>query len=214
MIDTQTLQEDKEHLREILSRQDFLAYQKQDENTLNELLNIIKEKIKQLFPDMDISITAGHNETISAVVIICVIAMLVWLIYWFSKQTVRQREWAAKIALTDAELKETYHDYLLKAQHLGKKGERRQGVRYAFLSLLFFMDHQEWIRLEKWKTNLEYGWELQESNQAWKNLFQRWVVVFERVWYGKCSIDGSEFDQYINEIAASIREGEACEQVE
>jgi hypothetical protein len=40
------------------------------------------------------------------------------------------------------------------------------------------------------------------------------AVVFERVWYGKLSVDGGEFERYLGEIEAGIRKEETGGPVE
>jgi preprotein translocase subunit SecG len=82
----------------------------------------------------------------------------------------------------------------------------RLAVRWHYLKILFILDKNRIITFSPFKTNIDYGNEIRnsESNSATtevkgRNLygtFRELSRVYEFVWYGKFDIDNNDYGQY------------------
>ncbi|WP_409343161.1 DUF4129 domain-containing protein [Paenibacillus sp. MBLB4367] len=200
--------DDKERLRDILERDEYRAYDQSGGGTsLWELFGRWLKKLFDFFPSLHVSDGAG--SAIAYALAVVVFGLLVWAIYWFSKQLVRQGAFRPKPMLTDEELTWSHRDYLQKAETLKAEGAWREGVRYVFLALLFYMQERSWIAVEKWKTNWEYGEELQRSREGLVPLFRGSAKLFDRVWYGKEPIDEAGLTAFYEQVRETVGETEA-----
>jgi hypothetical protein len=207
-----SLEKDREILKEILSRDEFTVYYSQSQSTFAQLLEKVFKWIGERFPHF--SLTEKAVDNISWGLVVVTAALLLFLIYWLVRQVRRQIRLKGGPGLSGGRLVTDYNYYLKQAKEFGSRGDWKEGIRHAFLSLLFFLDHCGWVRVEKWKTNFEYGMELRDKNCAWYETFRGMAVFFDRVWYGKLSVDGGEFERYLGEIEAGIRKGETDGPVE
>lgn len=206
VVNSSAVEQDQQHLSEILARQEFEVYRQQGQGVFTELVEKLLEWLKDLFPGISVTGKSAHIATLALAV--TVTALFLFLVYWFSKHIVRERKLEQELFLRGKEKTKGYADYLHKAKELGHKGEWREGIRYAFFSLLLFLDIKNKIQVEKWKTNMEYAIELQESSLAWKEPFCRLALLFERSWYGRSVIEGEDFDRYLDEIEKRVGEEE------
>jgi hypothetical protein len=194
-----TLPEDKEKLKGILSRDEYTAYTGAGQNPLWAWLLRLYRKLKSYFPDLHLP-----GQTINWLTIILLFVLMAgiaWAIYWFSKQIIRQRRIAAKPYLSPGELSRSYLYYWLQAQELGEAGLWREGVRSVFLTLLFFLEEQELIRVQKWKTNWEYAQEIAEADPVWVQLFHESSIRFEQIWYGKEEVSEPVYRAMVASVA-------------
>ncbi|MFZ5597208.1 MAG: DUF4129 domain-containing protein [Bacillota bacterium] len=200
------LEEDREHLREILSRDEFTAYHVNKEDFPGRLLERLWEKIMELLSL--VPVPGGHAKDF---LVPAVAAVLVALLLYAGYRMVMSllgrrrllRDHGGKVESSPGR----YTDLLLRARELGATGEWREGIRYAYLALLFYMESKNWIRVEKWKTNFEYMLELNESNRELSEAFRSRAGIFERVWYGKGAVDESLFMRYVSWIEEDIEGG-------
>jgi hypothetical protein len=206
VVNSSAMEQDQQHLSEILARQEFEVYRQQGQGVFTELVEKLLEWLKDLFPG--ISVTGKSVHIVTLALAITVTALFLFLVYWFSKHIVKERKLDQELFLRGKEKTKSYADYLQKAKELGQKGEWREGIRYAFFSLLLFLDIKDKIRVEKWKTNMEYAVELQESSLVWKEPFRRLALLFERSWYGRSVVEGKDFDRYLDEIEKRVGEEE------
>ena len=66
-----------------------------------------------------------------------------------------------------------------------------QAVRLYYLAIIKELSLKKWVKWKKDKTNRDYIREL--SNTTFQNGFRNVTNVFERVWYGKQDLGGSDF---------------------
>jgi hypothetical protein len=198
--------EDKEHLRHILDQGEYTAYHQTQHNGLWAWIKKAFLKLWDLLPPLHLSNGAG--KTITYLLALSVLGLLVWAIYWFVKQIVRQGRYKKKLVLTDAELMWVWRDYMVKAEQLHAAGTWREGVRYVFLALLFYMQERKWVSIEKWKTNWEYSEELKRNHGEWLPFFQSSAKLFDRIWYGKEFIDEAGLLLFLEEVREIIRDSE------
>lgn len=80
-------------------------------------------------------------------------------------------------------------DFLTEAERLYRAGDYAQAIIYLFSHQLLGLDRRHWVRLVKGKTNRQYVREVRRSPAATANelasVFQRTVLLFEEVFFGK-----------------------------
>lgn len=72
-----------------------------------------------------------------------------------------------------------------------EKENYTQAVRLYYLAIIKELSLKKWVRWKKDKTNRDYIREL--SNTSFQHGFRNVTNVFERVWYGKQNLGGSDF---------------------
>lgn len=72
-----------------------------------------------------------------------------------------------------------------------EKKDYPQAVRLYYLAILKELSLKKWIKWKKDKTNRDYIRELNNTN--FQNGFKNVTRMFERVWYGKQELGGSDF---------------------
>ncbi|RAV16438.1 DUF4129 domain-containing protein [Paenibacillus contaminans] len=200
--------DDKERLRDILEGGEYKAYYDSGGESLWDIFGRWLRKLFDFFPALHVS--DGTGSVIAYGLAAVVFFMLVWAIYWFSKQIVRHgRVRPGKPLLTDEELTWSLRDYMQKAEALKAEGAWRESVRFLFLALLFYMQERSWVTVEKWKTNWEYGEELQRSREGLVPLFRSSAGLFDRVWYGKEPINEADLTAFYEQVRSTVRETEA-----
>ena len=86
--------------------------------------------------------------------------------------------------------------WLNLARDLADRGDLRLAMRALFLASLSVLAHREMIRIAKYKSNREYGRELDRLGHAVPDvppIFAKSVRALERVWYGNHDIDRVSF---------------------
>ncbi|MEB3104040.1 hypothetical protein [Ferviditalea candida] len=155
------LDEDREKLRQILFGEEFTAYHQERANVSDAWLEKLGEWLAKWFPKA--SIPGGTARTVSYGIIILVIALLLMLIVWYTLQIIRQRKLKKRMLICDEDMQKPYSFFLDQAKALAEKKDVREAIRHAFLALLFYLEHRECVKVERWKTNWEYVRELREN---------------------------------------------------
>ncbi|MBP1990891.1 DUF4129 domain-containing protein [Paenibacillus eucommiae] len=205
MSSLQQLSEDKEKLKQILSKDEYTAYTRSEGWSFRELLRWLWRKFLGLFPDLQMSKGVGSLLTYGLLLI--VLAVIVFAIYWFSKQLLRQGRVRMRSYLPEGELSRSYSYYWQQAAEYGAAGNWREGIRSVFLSLLFYLEAQKHIRVEKWKTNWEYADELAGAEPSLVPLLHDCSLLFERVWYGKQEANEAIFAAIYERAAQLLEKG-------
>jgi len=197
------VEQDKQELLEILNSEEFRAYQGEGENVLEKWMDAFLKWLQELFDFPDMPASTGNIATY--LILFAVLAALLLLIVWLARKLLRHHQ-AKRMLLQPGEDSIRYADYLQLAKQQGEFGNWNEGIRYAFLALLFYLQEREWVKVEKWKTNWEYQDELRERNREWVPFFQRQAQQFERVWYGRRKADEASFRLYLRETESKLRE--------
>lgn len=196
------IEQDKQQLQEILSGDEFRVYQKEGENPLDQLMTAFFDWLDQ-YLDMP-ELPANSGNLISYAIILFVLVALLWLIIWLARRLFHSYQMRKGIMLPGEESAGAV-DYLQLARQQGERGNWNEGIRYAFLALLFYLQERGWIKVEKWKTNWEYCDELKARNHTWIPFFQAQARQFERVWYGRRDADEAVFSQYMAELERKLQ---------
>lgn len=194
--------EDKQRIEEILSRDEYTAYLQGKGGSFWEWLKPVGRWLRSLLPDIKVSEGAGAFMAYGLMTI--ALLLVAYAIYWFSKQLIRQGRIRDKAYLPEDELNRSYDYYWQEALMLGRTRNWREGVRYGFLALLFYLEDQERIRVEKWKTNWEYAAELSETAPELAGVFQDSSLLFERIWYGKEVVSDADYTTMIRKVGQTI----------
>ncbi|SDO90167.1 protein of unknown function [Paenibacillus sp. yr247] len=201
-----SLQEDKEKLQQILKQDEYTAYAVKENGSFWAWLEPAFRKIRSWLPDFQVSESVTDWLTIG--VVISLLGIAAFAIYWFLKQIIWQKRIRSEAYLPIGEISRSYRFYWQQAAELRGAGDWREGVRSVFLSLLFFLEAQRMIRVEKWKTNWEYAAELEGTASLLVPLFQDSSLLFERIWYGKEVVTEEQFTWMYEQVARVIgREG-------
>lgn len=203
MISTSPWVDDKEHLQEILARDEFNVNQGSGTNWIERAIEYFFELIGDLFQWT--SIPSGASNLASTIILSIAVVGLIGLIYWLLRRII----WAEKKhqpLFVDGEKIRSHGDYLREAKEQAARGEWREGERSLFLALLVYMQMKSWIRVEKWKTNWEYAEEIEANQPGASMLFGRFAREFDSVWYGQGLVDEAVFWQRVSELEGMWRE--------
>lgn len=89
--------------------------------------------------------------------------------------------------------------WLNLARDLAERGDLRLAMRALFLASLSVLAHRDMIRIAKYKSNREYGRELERLGHAVPDvppIFAKSVRALERVWYGNHEVDRVSFGAF------------------
>lgn len=197
----------KEQLQEILSREEFKAYEQQDgENPILAWMERMWQKLLGLFPEA--SLPSGTPKVLAYVVLGLVLAAIGAAMIWLVRSIVLRRRRARRSAFQHAdELGHTYVTHWRESEALAAAQDYAEAIRRANLALLLYMHEQEWIRAERWKTNDEYQEELQDRYPAALPVFTQVSRLFEHVWYGGGAATDREFRLVAGLLAPYMKGG-------
>jgi hypothetical protein len=193
------LPQDKEKLKEILSKDEYTAYTGSGHGSFWDFLKPLFRKLKSLFPDFHVSKGAGDWMTI--LLLLLLLVLVGFAIYWLCKQLIRQGRVSARPYLPGGEISRSYRYYWEQAREFETSGAWREGVRSVFLTLLFYLEERSLIRVEKWKTNWEYVDEMTGTDPTWIALFRESSLLFEQIWYGKEEVSPDVFTAMYARVA-------------
>ncbi|QDU58999.1 hypothetical protein [Aeoliella mucimassa] len=95
-------------------------------------------------------------------------------------------------------------DYLDEAQRLYRNGQFERAIIYLFSHQLLQLDRRHWLRLIKGKTNRQYLREIRRHGTAEAEqlslMFEKTVLLFEEVFFGKRVPDRNNIDEVWREI--------------
>jgi hypothetical protein len=89
--------------------------------------------------------------------------------------------------------------WLALARQMADQGDLRLAMRGFYLAILARLADRQLIRIESYKSNLEYKRELNRHAREKTELvvdFTAAIVHFEKIWYGLKSVSRAELDDY------------------
>ncbi|MNI04898.1 hypothetical protein D3C73_578360 [compost metagenome] len=202
MISSAQVPEDKQKLEEILSRDEYTAYIQGEKSSFWEWVKPLWRKLKNLLPDIQVS--EGTGKLMAYGIMAVALLVVVYAIYWFTKQIVRKGRITSKAYLPEDESIRSYDYYWTEALGLAASSNWREGVRYGFLALLFYLEDQDRIRVGKWKTNWEYASELAETDPSLADVFRESSLLFERIWYGQEAVTEDDYITMLDRVAQVV----------
>jgi hypothetical protein len=139
-------------------------------------------------------------------VVACILGIVLWRFLKNRKKTITISATALPV-IPDLNQDEVQADqlasdeWLILARSLLEKGELRLALRAFYLSLLAGLAQQEWIRIAKFKSNMDYQREVERRAHAYPaaiEAFRQNRTLFESAWYGMHAVDQSIFDEFIS----------------
>ncbi len=201
--------EDKEILKDILNQDEYRAYYHESGGGFWDFLEPVINWLKGFFPDLNAP-SDGVVSLFTYMLIAVLLIILLFVIYWFIKQIIRQKRVSRAHAYLPVDgLPQSYAYYWNQASAFDRIGDWREGVRAVFLSLVFFLDDQDRIKVEKWKTNWEYASELANSDITLVSLFHDCSILFERTWYGNEAVDYEQFHAMYVRVEQAVGKGDS-----
>jgi hypothetical protein len=207
---TDNLQRDREHLEDILNRDEFLSYmQEAGSNPILEWLGKIWNQIWDLFPET--MIQPQSSTTVAYLIVILILIALGGVIFWLVRNMILLRLGRKYTIFKDEdELGKTALTLLREAEEYARQENYLEAIRHQFLVLLVVMNEREWIQAEKWKTNYEYRQELSVWHPEAVGLFSQVAKLFEEAYYGRGTVGVREYRRMAELIAPYAREGVAA----
>ncbi|WP_010276761.1 DUF4129 domain-containing protein [Paenibacillus senegalensis] len=197
--------EDREHLQEILSRDEFMAYHQQERGP--SLWERMWDLISDWFPDW--SIQPEGSRSVTLIIVAVLMAVLAVVIIWLVRKMILSRTIRHKaVFLNEDDLHKSSADLLREANLAAQKGQYREAIRYRFLAILIAMDEQGWVKAEKWKTNYEYREELREQQAGAIPPFSKAARLFEQIYYGRSAAGQSQYELIKQYGEDCMRKGE------
>jgi len=89
--------------------------------------------------------------------------------------------------------------WLSLAEELAVKGEYRLALRALYLCSLSYLGETRLISIARYKSNFEYQRELirrAHSKRELQDLFQQNLLFFEKVWYGRHTVNNTDVDLF------------------
>jgi hypothetical protein len=114
---------------------------------------------------------------------------------------------ARRAAMTEADEMEDHADdpeaFLAAARELAASGQYRRAYRAVFLALLLRMDHLEWIRFDRTRTNGEYLRALRSRPDVLTWL-RPLATDFDLHWYGGKPVEEVDFQRILNAYQQTV----------
>lgn len=132
------------------------------------------------------------------------ILVLAWVVYLLVRLISGKRgNWFfskknKSISINEELINEDIHQIDFKEVIKKNENEKnyRMAIRYHFLWKLKELSEKNIIAWNIEKTNADYYREIQGESE--RNLFGKWVYIFDNVWYGNFEINEKKYQKYIN----------------
>ncbi|MDP4179669.1 MAG: hypothetical protein Q8942_01105 [Bacillota bacterium] len=208
-------------LNKILSSKEFQAH-KNGKTFLEKISDVIQnilDKIRELLdrinppePNLPIKprgISSGASVVFQFFCILLLLAIVVVGAYFLLRKLRSERKIKEN---EDSELLVMLKDpdsVMQQVMEFYSKGDFRQGLRYLYLALLLKLNEQEFIKIDKAKTNKQYLNELYKNEYINYNRVNEFTRIFNKCWYGNRNIDKEKFDRWHKEYSSIIGEAQA-----
>ena len=136
--------------------------------------------------------------------ILLVLGIVLYAVRGVRQSVVRDAKARADAVLEEEDI--SAGEALDRAHTTARSGDYRTAVRYLYLSSLLWLDERKLVRYDRSLTNREY---LQRAsgNPALHERLAPVVGTFERVWYGRDTLEEADFTAYEAQIKG-LRDGE------
>lgn len=176
---------------EHFTKQKAFNYEKEEMITstwLQRIMNWIDERLNDLFSDKPSAAFVRY------IIIALLVITIVFTLMKVKPQSLffkNKKKKDAAFEIEELSLLQSDLDELARKEILN--GNFRAAIRYLFLRLLKNLEEKEMIRLDIYKTNMDYTYELKDSEL--KKEFSKLSTVYEFVWYGRFTIEKPAFEK-------------------
>ncbi|GIO26716.1 DUF4129 domain-containing protein [Ornithinibacillus bavariensis] len=204
MID---LDQANDKIEEILHRDEYLVYLKDNRSFLQKWWDSIKEWFGNLFQELFSSINPANGFATGIVVILLVVVvMLILVAGFFTIRNWRRKSKLQKHApLYQKHEKDWgYEEHIAEANKREVAGDLQLATRHMFLALLLYFHNKEFVEARIWKTNWEYGQELRRTDKNLAESFQQLARIFDEVVYGEQKVERDAYMSYKETIGSLL----------
>jgi len=200
--------ENKRALSEILSREEFSKKPDAgDESLAARILKQLEEWFRYLFPQREpASLPASRPDAFVYVIQLAVYAaaaavvlfLLIRILPGFLKRRRRARKGKKEGRVVLGEKigpDKTVEDLFAEAEALAGEGRLREGLRKAYIALLFGLGEKRIIGLAKHKTNRDYLNDMKKTRDL-HSIVTGLTVQFERHWYGTVETGSEDWERF------------------
>lgn len=222
-------------IEDVLSRPEFQPDKKGEFKFLQNLLRTIGKVASRIFNFIEKLINGilgrlnlgglGEkfmklNSVVKDIIIIVallVIAVLVFFLVKLLLKIIKNKRFNFKNEDISDELEEftkTPSEPLRLALEFKNINEYRLSFRYFFLALLINLNERELIKIQKFKTNIQYFRELYANDEEIARISEPFFDAFYYIWYGKRQISYDEllkWERLYYDLAGVEEEGEVDE---
>lgn len=205
------IQQEKEHLSDILSRTEYEAYEEQPERAgsrIGELLSAwVRDLLETLFPGAEITGSAvdGVLYFIGAIGL----GVLVFLAFrLFSRLSGEKHARRNRTFLPGEEGPLSLDSHWRQADEWAEQQQWTAAARQVFLGLLLHFDDQGFVDVQSWKTNGDYEKELKAHTGAdYVEAFRRLALMYDQMTYGKRLLNEKDYHTFRSDAAWYVKEG-------
>ncbi len=218
-VSERTKDEEKQKLSEILSRQEYAKPQEQEESFVARAIRKIREWLKNLFPEPDISPRISPEGTgaipfiLQILIYVLLIALIGFLIYKFAPYLVRRlqtrekREKRERIILGEKiAAGETSDNLFSDAERMAREGDLRGAIRKGYIALLCELSDRKIIGLSRHKTNRDYLRDVRKRHELYQNM-NGLTNNYERHWYGFQQAEETDWNEFKDGYRQAVGSG-------
>jgi len=216
-------------LRNILNRPEYQPRPHvEDKNILAEAVEWIFKKLWELLKDLFKPLAPPSSAPVAAppleigfigqgmiYIVYAVGAILAVIVIWKLIQYYRRRNKesgdetkpAADLILEPGESRDPDEHFLL-AEQAAANGDYRRAVRHLLLSVILYLDRNDYVRFQNCKTNQEYLDLVLQADIDFKSELHGHLTVmmriYDRSWYGMQSANRSEYETCLTRYHACM----------
>ena len=183
-------------------------------SAIGELLDKLLEWLRSLFPEPEPRAAPESRswvkpESLMAFILVVLVGVALYLIgrLWIKKRSKTQVQKLDPIEMKTPDLEDEdvradelpADRWLSLAREMIVKGDLRLAMRAFYLATLAKLADLEVVRIEFYKSNLDYKRELdrrvREKGEL-RSAFVRSIQLFERVWYGMKAVDRTQVEEF------------------
>lgn len=189
----------RERLAEILEGQEYTVYYEDNRGFIERMFERawtwFIELLADLLPALSPS-SQSANLVVIALVLFGTAALIVAFIFLVRYLNRKRMFKDLPPIQSENEMKWSSHRHFEEMKLQEGKGDYTRALRHLFLGLLLYFHEISWLEARIWKTNWEYVDELKKVNQKTATLFQDVALLFDRVTYGKLTVEQEQYETY------------------
>lgn len=199
--------EDRQNLREILSRPEYQKPEQKKENWILKAIKEFLEWIANLFPRPNFGTPSGEglsaiSSGLQIIILLAVFAIIGFLLYRFAPVLFKKfnrkekRDKKSRVILGETiAADETSENLFGEAENLARAGDLRGAIRKGYIAFLCELSDRKIIGLARHKTNRDYLRDVRSRENLYQNMHGL-TASFERHWYGFDQTDKTDWEEF------------------
>ena len=204
---TQTKDQDKQKLAEILRREEYQKRQVKEESLFQKWWREFLEWLAKIFPNPEITpgVESGAGSIrfgLQIFIYALFIGLAGFLIYRFAPFFKRRFGRKSKKAKHDRVIlgerigrDESAADLFSEAERMARDGNLRGAIRKGYIALLCDLSDRKIVRLARHKTNRDYLRDVRKDNDLFENM-SGLTRNFESNWYGLRAAEQADWEDF------------------